>query len=115
MAVKKHEHSLELVFLQYLLATALTLALAVLIPFTLFSLGMQAGLYNYANANEIQAKNAQPTIAAANPFDSKLVPASCTYVLLSQNHTVLQSNMKKRRDSKCGGLSERNLHAGSTG
>lgn len=95
MAVKKHEHSLELVFLQYLLATALTLALAVLIPFALFSLGMQAGLYNYANANEIQAKNAQPTIAAANPFDSKLVPASCTYVLLSQNHTVLQSNMKK--------------------
>ena len=95
MAVKRHEHSLELVFLQYLLATALALALAVVIPFALFSLGMQAGLYNYANANEIQAKNAQPEIAAAIPFDSKLVPSSCTYVLLSQNRTVLQSNMKE--------------------
>ncbi len=95
MAVKRHEHSLKLVFLQYLLATALALVLAVVIPFTLFSLGAQAGLYNYANSSEIQAKNAQPKIAAAVPFDSKLVPPSCTYVLLSQSHTVLQSNMKK--------------------
>lgn len=95
MAVKRHEHSLELIFLQYLLATALALVLAAAIPFALFSLGMQAGLYNYANASEIQAKNAQPEIAAAAPFNSELIPASCTYVLLSQSHTVLQSNMKK--------------------
>ena len=94
MAVKRHEHPLELVFLQYLLATALALALAVAIPFTLSSLGVQAGIYNYANASEIQAKNAQPEIAAATPFNSKLVPASCTYVLLSKSHAVLQSNMK---------------------
>lgn len=95
MAVKRHESSLRLIFLQYLLVTALVLLLAVVIPYALSSIGIRTGLYTYANTSELQAKNAESAIASANPFDSKLIPTSCTYVLLSQNHAVLQSNMKK--------------------
>lgn len=95
MAIKKHEASLRLVFLQYLLAAALALILAVALPFLLFSAGVNTGLYNYANESETEAESAEPAIASANPFDSRLVPASCTYVLLSRNQAVLQSNMKK--------------------
>lgn len=95
MAVKRHESSLRLVFLQYLLTTALALVAAVLIPYGLFSAGIYTGLFSYANTSEMQTKSAEPAIASVKPFDSKPVPASCTYVLLSQNHTVEQSNMKK--------------------
>lgn len=95
MAVKRHESSLRLIFLQYLLATALALVLAVAIPFTLFDAGTRFGLFTYANTSEIQAENASSAIASAEPFDSRLIPASCTYVLLSRTHTVLQSNMAK--------------------
>lgn len=95
MAIKKHESSLRLIFLQYLLVTALVLLFAVAIPYALSSIGIWTGLYTYANTSEIQAKNAKSAIASAHPFDSRLIPASCTYALLSQNHAVLHSNMKK--------------------
>ena len=54
---------------------------------------MSTGLYTYANSSEVQAKNMESKIATAKPFDSKLIPASCTYVYVSEDHTVLQSNM----------------------
>lgn len=95
MAVKKHESSLRLVFVQYLLATVLALITAAVVPYALFSVGMQAGLYTYANSSEIQAKNAEAAIASAHPFDPKQVPSCCTYVFLSENQVVLQSNMRK--------------------
>lgn len=95
MAVKKHESSLRLVFVQYLLATVLALITAAVVPYVPFSVGMQAGLYTYANSSEIQAKDAEAAIASAHPFDPKQVPASCTYVFLSESRAVLQSNMGK--------------------
>lgn len=107
MAVKKHESSLRLVFLQYLLTTVLALVVAVLIPYGLFSAGIYTGLFSYANTSEMQAKSAEPAIASAKAFDSKLVPASCTYVLLSQNHAVLQSNMKKEEIQNAVGFLEK--------
>ena len=95
MAVKRHESSLRLIFLRYLLATAFALILSAVIPIIIFSIGINAGLYTYANSSELQAKNAKQAIASSHPFDSGLVPASCTYVLLSQTHEVLRSNMGK--------------------
>lgn len=95
MAIRKRSPSLKIVFLEYLFAMALTLMLALVIPYSLLSIGMRAGLYTYANSSEVQAKNMESKIAAAKPFDSKLIPASCTYVYVSEDHTVLQSNMEK--------------------
>ena len=95
MVMTKRLPSLKIIFLEYLLATALILALAAAIPFGLFSIGMNMGLCTYANSSELQAKNMEPRIAAAKPFDSRLIPASCTYVYMSETYTVLQSNMSK--------------------
>lgn len=95
MAIRKRSLSLKIIFLEYLFVMALMLVLALVIPYSLFSIGTSAGLYTYANSSEVQAKNMEPKIAAAKPFDSKLIPASCTYAYVSENYTVLQSNMEK--------------------
>jgi signal transduction histidine kinase len=95
MAIRKRSSSLKIVFLEYLFAIALMLVLALVIPYSLFSIGMSTGLYTYANSSEVQAKNMEPKIATTKPFDSKLIPASCTYVYVSVNYIVLQSNMDK--------------------
>lgn len=94
MVMTKRSPSLKIVFLEYLFAMALMLVLALVIPYSLFSIGMSAGLYTYANSSEVQAQNIESKIATAKPFDSKLIPASFTYAYVSENHTVLQSNME---------------------
>lgn len=98
MVMKKRSLSLRIIFFEYLFAMVLMLALSFLIPYTLFSLGMNTGLYTYANSSEVQAKNMEPKIAAAKPFNSKLVPASCTYVYLSTDYAVLESNMAQQEE-----------------
>ena len=98
MVMKKRLLSLRIIFFEYLFAMALMLALSFLIPYALFSLGMNTGLYTYANSSEIQAKNMERKIAAAKPFDSALVPVSCTYVYLSTDYAVLQSNMAQQEE-----------------
>ncbi|MFA9465416.1 MAG: sensor histidine kinase [Velocimicrobium sp.] len=95
MVMKKRLVSLKVIFLEYLFTMVAMLILAVVIPYTFFSIGMRAGFYTYANSSEVQAKNMESKISAAKPFDRKLIPASCTYVYLSKDYTVLQSNMKK--------------------
>lgn len=95
MGMKKQSRSLKIVFLEYLFAMALMLVLALVIPYLLFSVGMHAGFYTYANSSEVQAKSMASKIAAAKPFDSRLIPSSCTYVYISQDNSVLQSNMEK--------------------
>lgn len=100
MAIRKRSPSLKIVFLEYLFAMALMLVLALVIPYSLYSMGMSAGLYTYANSSEVQAKNMESKIATAKPFDRKLIPASCTYAYVSEDHTVLQSNMEKAEMKK---------------
>jgi signal transduction histidine kinase len=93
MVMKKRILSLRIIFFEYLFGMALMLVLSFSIPFALFNLGINTGLYTYANFSEIQAKNMEHKIAEANPFNSALVPASCTYVYVSADYAVLQSNM----------------------
>lgn len=93
MVMKKRILSLRIIFFEYLFGMALMFVLSFSIPFALFNLGINTGLYTYANFSEIQAKNMEHKIAEANPFNSALVPASCTYVYVSPDYAVLQSNM----------------------
>lgn len=95
MALKRHTLSLKIIFLLYLGAIALMLALAAALPFGLLTLGAHEGLCIYANVSELQANEAKPALAVSEPFQKSLVPAGCTYVLLSSSGDVKQSDMEE--------------------
>ncbi|MGI6110198.1 MAG: sensor histidine kinase [Eubacteriaceae bacterium] len=96
MVMKKRLLSLRVIFFEYLFFMALMLTLALLVPYTFFCLGLNTGLYTSANSSEVEARNMEPKIVTANPFNSALVPASCTYVYVSPDFDVLQSNMAQQ-------------------
>lgn len=95
MDIKKRCPSLKIVFFEYLLAMAAAVVCAFALPLMLWDIGANSGWFTYADSAELQAKNAQPQIAASKPFDSRLVPASCSYVYLDSDGSAVESNMKQ--------------------
>ncbi|WP_239984942.1 sensor histidine kinase [Sporolactobacillus pectinivorans] len=93
--MKKKRLSLKVVFLEYLFSMVLALILALSLLYAFFILGINKGLYTYANSSEVQVKNMKPRIAAAKKFNSNLIPPTTKYVYLNNNFTELDSNMNK--------------------
>lgn len=95
MGIKRRHTSLRIIFFQYLAAMVAALILAIVIPYTFFSIGMNTGLYTYANSSEMQAKEMKSKIASTKKFDRSLIPPSCSYVFLSKSFIVIENNMDK--------------------
>lgn len=93
MVIKKRPLSLRMIFFEYLAAMGAALVLSFLVPFFIQTALVSTGFCSYANSSEIAAKNAQPTISGADKFGSSLVPPSSSYVFLSGDFTVIESNM----------------------
>lgn len=93
MGVKKKAVSLKIIFLQYLFLITFVLASVAIAVYGLLFIGYKTGFYISANATELAVKQAENRIAAVQPFDESLIPSHATYILLSKEGTVLQSNM----------------------
>lgn len=85
--------SLYRLFLRYLAAFCLATVLLVGVLAVCVSVGFQRGIVLPANHAERAVAEARDRIARSEPFDRALIPFPCTYILMDENGTVVESDM----------------------
>lgn len=66
---------------------------AIIVPFGLESLAVNAGLATRANQSELQVKEIIPTLTIAPDITKVVIPQGCGYLILDKNFNELYSNM----------------------
>ena len=89
----KRTISLYKLFLQYLAAFCLTVLLLAAAVVACAAAAFQSGFVLQANYAERAVGEARDRIARSETFDRALVPFPCTYILIGQDGTVMESDM----------------------
>lgn len=92
MGVKK-KPTLKILFRQFAIFLIVVLAAAIIVPFALESLAVNAGLATRANQSELQVKEIIPTLTIAPDITKVVIPQGCGYLILDKNFNELYSNM----------------------
>ena len=92
MEVKK-KPTLKILFRQFAIFLIVVLAAAIIVPFALESLAVNAGLATRANQSELQVKEIIPTLTIAPDITKVVIPQGCGYLILDKNFNELYSNM----------------------
>ena len=100
MELTKKVQSLKIVFLKYLVTIGIGLGLATLSALLCFLAFNHTGLIISANQTENQILENQTKISQSETFDSSLIPKEASYMLLSTDDTVIQTNMRADTQEK---------------
>ena len=92
MGVKK-KSTLKRLFRQFAISLIVMLMAAIIVPFGLESLAVNAGLATRANQSELQVKEIIPTLTIAPDITKVVIPQGCGYLILDKNFNELYSNM----------------------
>jgi len=92
MGVKK-KPTLKILFRQFAISLIVMLIAAIIVPFVLECLAVNAGLATRANQSELQVKEIIPTLTIAPDITKVVVPQGCSYLILDKNFNELYSNM----------------------
>ncbi len=92
MGVKK-KPTLKRLFRQFAISLIVMLAAAIIVPFVLEGLAVNAGLATRANQSELQVKEIIPTLTIAPDITKVVIPQGCDYLILDKNFNELYSNM----------------------
>lgn len=92
MGVKK-KPTLKTLFRQFAISLIVMLMVAIIVPFGLESLAVNAGLATRANQSELQVKEIIPTLTIAPDITKVVIPQGCGYLILDKNFNELYSNM----------------------
>lgn len=92
MGVKK-KSTLKRLFRQFAISLIIMLMAAIIVPFGLESLAVNAGLATRANQSELQVKEIIPTLTIAPDITKVVIPQGCGYLILDKNFNELYSNM----------------------
>lgn len=92
MGVKK-KPTLKILFRQFAISLIVMLIAAIIVPFVLECLAVNAGLATRANQSELQVKEIIPTLTIAPDITKVVVPQGCSYLILDKNYNELYSNM----------------------
>ncbi|HAP19856.1 MAG TPA: sensor histidine kinase [Lachnospiraceae bacterium] len=92
MGVKK-KPTLKILFRQFAIFLIVVLAAAIIVPFALESLAVNAGLATRANQSELQVKEIIPMLTIAPDITKVVIPQGCGYLILDKNFNELYSNM----------------------
>ena len=92
MGVKK-KPTLKTLFRQFAISLIAMLMVAIIVPFGLESLAVNAGLATRANQSELQVKEIIPTLTIAPDITKVVIPQGCGYLILDKNFNELYSNM----------------------
>ena len=92
MGVKK-KPTLKILFRQFAISLIVMLVAAIIVPFGLEGLAINAGLATRANQSELQVKEIIPTLKIAPDITKVMFPQGCGYLILDKNFNELYSNM----------------------
>lgn len=92
MGVKK-KPTLKILFRQFAISLIVMLVAAIIVPFGLEGLAVNAGLATRANLSELQVKEIIPTLSIAPDITKVVIPQGCGYLILDKNFNELYSNM----------------------
>ena len=92
MGVKK-KPTLKILFRQFAISLIVMLVAAIIVPFGLEGLAINAGLATRANLSELQVKEIIPTLTIAPDITKVVIPQGCGYLILDKNFNELYSNM----------------------
>ena len=92
MGVKK-KPTLKILFRQFAISLIVMLVAAIIVPFGLEGLAVNAGLATRANLSELQVKEIIPTLTIAPDITKVVIPQGCGYLILDKNFNELYSNM----------------------
>lgn len=92
MGVKK-KPTLKILFRQFAISLIVMLVAAIIVPFGLEGLAVNAGLATRANLSELQVKKIIPTLTIAPDITKVVIPQGCGYLILDKNFNELYSNM----------------------
>lgn len=96
MVLNRKGQSLKIIFLKYLFSVGIGLLIAIGLALITFNWFNQVGLIRPANYTESQILTNKSVIANANRFDESLLPNHTSYVYLSLDGDVIQSNMSAK-------------------
>ena len=91
MGIKKK--TIKFLFCQFAVSLIGMLALAVIVPFVLEILAVNAGLATKANQSELKVKEIIPILMSAPDIETVVIPQDCDYLILDKNFNELSSNM----------------------
>ena len=100
MGVKK-KPTLKILFRQFAISLIVMLVAAIIVPFGLEGLAVNAGLATRANLSELQVKEIIPTLTIAPDITKVVIPQGCGYLILDKNFNELYSNMDDDEKSPC--------------
>lgn len=92
MGVKK-KPTLKILFRQFAISLIVMLVAAIIVPYGLEGLAVNAGLATRANLSELQVKEIIPTLTIAPDITKVVIPQGCGYLILDKNFNELYSNM----------------------
>ena len=83
MGVKK-KPTLKILFRQFAISLIVMLVAAIIVPFGLEGLAVNAGLATRANLSELQVKEIIPTLTIAPDITKVMIPQGCGYLILEK-------------------------------
>ncbi len=89
--------TLKILFRQFAISLIVMLVAAIIVPFGLEVLAVNAGLATRANLSELQVKEIIPTLTIAPDITKVVIPQGCGYLILDKNFNELYSNMDDDR------------------
>ena len=100
MGLSRKGQSLKIIFLKYLFSVGVGLVLAIGLAMITFDIFYNVGLIIPANYTENQILKNKSNISSAEKFDESLIPNRASYIYLSSNGKIIQSNMSEEIKQK---------------
>lgn len=100
MGVSRKGQSLKIIFLKYLFSVGVGLALAIGLAMITIEVFYNNGLIIPANYTENQILKNKSNISNAEKFDESLIPNHASYIFLSPDGKIIQSNMNEEIKQK---------------
>lgn len=100
MGIKRKGQSLKIIFFKYLFSVGVGLVLSIGLAMIAIYVSYNVGLINPANYTENQILEKKSNISNAEKFDESLIPNHASYVYLSLDGKIIQSNMREEIKQK---------------
>lgn len=100
MGLNRKGQSLKIIFLKYLFSVGVGLVLAIGLAMIIFNVFYNVGLIIPANYTENQILKNKSNISSAEKFDESLIPNRASYIYLSLDGEIIQSNMNEEIKQK---------------
>ena len=100
MGLSRKGQSLKIIFLKYLFSVGIGLVLAIGLAMITFYVFYNVGLIIPANYTENQILKNKYNISIAEKFDKSLIPNRASYIYLSTDGEIIQSNMNEEIKQK---------------